>query len=215
MTVGTRPRFAAGIGGLALAVVLALIAALSGAPASLARSLRPRPLPPVLGHVPTFQLVDEHGAPFSGESMRGHVNVVDFIFTRCPAACPRLTARMALLQERTARRPADVRLVSFSVDPENDTPPVLAEYAARAHADPARWTFITGPVNDVEKAVVLGFKVSAAKVATRADDYDVIHGEWLVLVDREGSIRGYYPVGEPQEFQALIDDVDRVSEQHR
>jgi protein SCO1/2 len=213
MSVGARPRLAAGIGGVGLALVLALIAALSGAPASLARSLHPRPLPPVLGHVPVFQLVDGRGASFTGDSMLGHVSVVDFIFTRCPASCPRLTGRMAQLQEHFARSAADIHLVSFSVDPENDTPPVLAEYAARVHADPARWAFVTGPVNDVEKAVVLGFKVSAAKVAKSADDYDVIHGEWLVLVDRTGSIRGYYPVNEPQEFQTLIDDIVRLSDE--
>jgi protein SCO1/2 len=103
-----------------------------------------------------------------------------------------------------------VRLVSFSVDPDNDTPPVLADYAAKSNADLARWTFVTGPAEDVAKAVVLGFKVSAAKVARQAGDYDVIHGNWLVLVDKKGDFRGYYQVEEPRDFETLLADAQRV-----
>jgi protein SCO1 len=198
-------RVAISISGLALALALALVA----------RSLRPRGPLPVLGHVPSFELIDGRGAAFTSESMRGHHSVVDFIFTRCTSSCPRLTARMSQLQERFRHQGADVRLVSFSVDPDNDTPAVLAEYAARAGADPAWWTFVTGPEEDIERTVVLGFKVSAAKVAKGAADYDVIHGEWLVLVDRRGDFRGYYPVRESQEFQSLLDDIARLQREPR
>ena len=90
--------------------------------------------------------VDERGAPFANDAMLGHVSVVDFVFTRCPSSCPRLTARMGELQARLKKDGSDARLVSFSVDPENDTPPVLAAYAAKAGAEPGRWTFVTGPV---------------------------------------------------------------------
>jgi protein SCO1 len=202
MSVAAPVRIAAVIGGLMLALGLSLAA----------RAMRPPPPLPVLGHVPAFQLVDQRGAPFTAESLLGHLSVVDFIFTRCPSSCPRLTARMAELQKRLGREARDVRLVSFSVDPENDTPAVLSDYAAKAAADPARWTFVTGPVNDVERAVVLGFKVSAAKIAREANDYDVTHGDWFVLVDRAGNLRGYYPVGEPEEFQALVDSVIRLQQ---
>jgi protein SCO1/2 len=117
---------------------------------------------------------------------------------------------MAELQERLGRRATDVRLVSFSVDPENDTPPVLATYATRAGANPARWTFVTGPLDDLQRAVVLGFKMSAEKVATGANAYDVTHGDWFVLVDRAGDLRGYYRTTEPQDFDTLVADVTRL-----
>ena len=198
MTAAALARVAATLGGLALALSL------------VARSMRPHAALPVLGHVPSFRLVDEHEAPFSTESMLGHVSVVDFIFTRCPSSCPRLTATMARLQNRLRDRQNDVRLVSLSVDPENDTPAGLTAYAAKANADLARWTFVTGPFDEVAKAVVLGFKVSAAKVAREAGDYDVIHGNWLVLVDRKGDFRGYYQVEESRDEEALLDDVLRV-----
>ena len=95
--------------------------------------MRPAPPLPVLGAVPAFHLVDERGAPLrERRPCAATSTVVDFIFTRCPSSCPRLTARMAELQARLAKDGSDARLVSFSVDPENDTPPVLAAYAAKA-----------------------------------------------------------------------------------
>jgi protein SCO1/2 len=192
-------------GGLALAVTLALVA----------RAMRPQPPLPLLGRVPAFHLVDQGGAPFTSDSMRGHAAVVDFVFTRCPSSCPRLTARMSELQARLREDSSAARLVSFSVDPENDTPPVLSAYAAKAGADPARWSFVTGPVDDVMRAVVLGFKVSAAKVATGANDYDVTHGDWFVLVDRSGDIRGYYPTEERSDFDRLVADAERLEKEGR
>jgi protein SCO1/2 len=193
------------LGGVALALGVALVA----------RAMRPAPPLPVLGAVPAFHLVDEKGAPYASGAMAGHVQVIDFIFTRCPSSCPRLTARMGELQARLEKGRSDARLVSFSVDPDNDTPPVLAAYAAKAGADLARWTFVTGPVDDVTRAVVLGFKVSAAKVATGANDYDVTHGDWFVLVDRQGAIRGYYPTEEQADFERLVRDTERLDGEKR
>jgi len=188
------------IGGMALVVGLAL----------LARSIRPKPPLPVFGQVPAFQLVDERGAPYTAGSLQGHATVVDFIFTRCPSSCPRLTKRMGELQARLAKDGSGVRLASFSVDPENDTPVVLSQYATKAGADLDRWTFVTGPVDDVIKTVVQGFKVSAAKVARGAEDYDVTHGDWFVLVDRAGQIRGYYGSEDGSDVGTLVGDAERL-----
>jgi protein SCO1/2 len=196
----TGVRLVVGLGGLALAAGLGLVA----------RTIRPQPPLPVYGHVPTFRLVDQRGAPYATDSMLGHVTVADFVFTRCTASCPRLTARMGELQTRLARRGSDTRLVSFSVDPDNDTPAVLSDYAAKAHADAARWTFVTGNADDMVRAVVLGFKVSAAKIEHGASDSDVTHGNWFVLADRSGAIRGYYSTEEPADVDKLATDVERL-----
>jgi protein SCO1/2 len=186
----------------ALAATLSLIFAV--------RALRSRPPLPVYGRVPDFHLVDERGRPFTTASMLGHASVVDFIFTHCTASCPRLTARMAELQARLAAAGSKTQLVSISVDPENDTPPVLARYAADTHADPERWSFVTGAADDVEKAVVAGFKVAASRVAKGANESEVIHGDWFVLVDDKGDVRGYYPTGTTEEMEALWRDTRRV-----
>ena len=197
--MGSR-RVVLGIAGLALALAVALVA----------RAMRPAPPLGVFGAVPEFRFVDERGAPFSNATMAGHVAVVDFVFTHCTSSCPRLTKRMGELQSRLARDGSDARLVSFSVDPENDTPPVLAAYAAKAGADLGRWTFVTGPADDVTKVVVQGFKMSAAKVAKGAADYDVVHGDWFVLVDRQGRIRGYYATDDPDGMTRVGDDAERL-----
>ncbi|HEX3345411.1 MAG TPA: SCO family protein [Polyangiaceae bacterium] len=193
------------VGGLALALALALVA----------RAMRAPPHLPVLGVVPAFHLQDERGAPFGNDALFGHVSVIDFVFTRCTSSCPRLTARMAELQARLKKDGSAAKLVSISVDPENDTPAVLAAYAAKAGADPARWTFVTGPVDAVTRAVVLGFKMSAVKVYMDAGDYDVTHGNWFVLADGEGGIRGYYPTEEKADFEKLVADTERLEKEKR
>ncbi len=189
------------VGGLAMAIALAL----------LARSMRPKHSLATYGQVPSFKLVDQRGAPYTTTSMLGHATVVDFVFTHCTSSCPRLTAQMGELQKRFAKDDSDARLVSFSVDPDNDTPPVLSDYAARAGADPARWTFVTGPADDVIRAVVQGFKISAAKIARGAGDSEVTHGDWFVLVDAAGRIRGYYPTDDDRDIDHVIDDAERLA----
>jgi protein SCO1/2 len=191
------------IGGLCVAAALALAA----------RSMRPRPALAVFGHVPSFHLVNERGAPFDATSMLGHVSVVDFIFTHCTSSCPRLTATMADLQGRLARGESSAKLISFSVDPDDDTPSVLAGYAARVHADLDRWSFVTGSPEDVTRAVVSGFKISAAKIARGAGDYEVTHGDWFVLVDGRQQIRGYYSVDEPGALDTLMESVHRLEKE--
>lgn len=189
------------VGGLAMAMAMAL----------LARTMRPKQALATYGQVPTFKLLDQRGALYTTASMLGHATVVDFVFTHCTSSCPRLTAQMGELQKRFTKDAIDARLVSFSVDPDNDTPPVLSDYAARAGADPARWTFVTGPVDDVIRAVVQGFKVSAAKIASGANDSEVTHGDWFVLVDAAGRIRGYYPTDDARDIEHVVEDTERLA----
>ncbi len=202
-----------------VASLLALVGA--GAMVSLALVLhaagrtRSRPTPEDFGPLPEFHLVDERGMPFAQASLRSHVAIADFIFTRCTSSCPRLTSRMAEIQHDLARIGSDVRLVSFSVDPENDTPAILADYAARNRADPARWRFVTGEIDEIMKTVVLGFKVSAAKVALGAGEYDVTHGNWFVLVDRSGHVRGYYSTESAESVRDLEEDATRLERERR
>ncbi len=191
-----------------LAVAAAALLLTIGPPA--VRSLLPGPSLPVYGPVPAFHLVDERGSPQGLDVLHGHVTVVDFVFTKCTSSCPRLTARMAELQARLEGDKSDARLVSISVDPENDTPPVLAEYAAHAHASPGRWSFLTGSTDEVQRVVVSGFKVSAARQSRGANDYDVIHGDWFVLVDKQARIRGYFSTTEPKDLDHLTKEIGKL-----
>lgn len=160
------------------------------------------------GRVPAFALTDQAGRTVSDRDLRGAPWVANFIFTRCPSACPMLTAKFKALQGALRDLPG-VRYVSISVDPAHDTPAVLAAYAQRFSADTSRWSFLTGPLEDIERTVVQGFKVHIGKPETRADDptlIDIMHGEHFVLVDAAGTIRGYYraePAG-MEELEARV-----------
>jgi protein SCO1/2 len=102
---------------------------------------------------------------------------------------------------------ADVRLVSFSVDPGTDTPPVLAAYGARFGADPARWFFLTGPMDTVKSVVVDSFKMVLERIESPTEPATILHGERFVVVDRLGRIRAYPEPKEPgkAELYAAVD----------
>ncbi len=146
-----------------------------------------------LGHVPSFSLTDQEGRRVTDRDLLGQVWVVNFVFTRCPSVCPLLTAKFASLQKRVGALP--VQFVSISVDPDYDTPEVLAAYAARFEADPKRWRFLTGPLSEIERTVVQGFKIHRGDPEPSENDpnlVEIMHGEHFVLVNAQGEIRGYY-----------------------
>ena len=130
-----------------------------------------------LGLVPAFTLTDQLGRSVSNRDLLGAPWVANFVFTRCPTVCPLLTAKFKALQAKVAL--PDVQYVSFSVDPQHDTPEVLAAYAEKYGADPAHWRFLTGPLADVERTIVKGFKVHMGDPVPRAGDptlIDIMHG---------------------------------------
>ncbi|HSA58150.1 MAG TPA: SCO family protein [bacterium] len=170
-----------------------LLLSLAAATAACARPL------PVFGDVPDFVLTDQTGRTVTNKDLAGSVWVADFIYTGCATACPALTQRMAELKRLA-------RLVTFTVDPEVDTPERLKAYSERFGAEPASWSFLTGPVEEVRKTISEGFKLSAQKV-----DADVFHSEKLVLVDARGRIRGYFDA-DPEGLEALRRAVRRCRE---
>lgn len=164
------------------------------------------------GQVPAFSLVDQQGRTVTDRELRGTPWVANFIFTRCPSVCPMLTAKFKALQGKLDPSD-DVSFVSFTVDPEHDTPEVLAAYADKFGADPARWRFLTGPMATIEKTVVKGFKMHIGDPEPHKEDpslIDIMHGEHFVLVDRDGVIRGYYRA-EPAELKELAEDLHRLA----
>jgi len=184
-----------------------LLAAIVAYP--LLRSARRPPGPPlpVLGTVPAFGFVDQTGGPFALANLAGKPWVADFIFTRCPSVCPRMTRTLAQIRPRLGER---VELVSFSVDPEFDTPERLRRFAAAQGADGPRWHFLTGPSTEVQKAVTDGFKITLERPGGEDDFLSIVHGVHLVLVDGQGRIRGYYDSTDPDALERLVGDVARV-----
>jgi protein SCO1 len=162
---------------------------------------------PRLGQVAAFSLLDQRGTAVTADSLRGKVWVAAFFFTRCPSICPRITRRMRALQVQAKRSALDLSLVSFSVDPDNDTPPVLLDYARRFDADSSSWDFLTGDLATVKRTVVDGFKLALdGKADPSAENGGIIHGSHLVLVDRTLAIRGYYRSDDEDDMLRILED---------
>lgn len=157
---------------------------------------------PVYGQVPEFELTSQSGQPFARQALDGKIWVADFIFTSCQGPCPRMSSKMRLIQSSLAGRP-DVKLVSFTVDPERDTPPVLAEYARRYHAEPDRWVFLTGAEDKLQLLTRQAFKLGDVGGG-------LTHSTRFVLVDRKSRIRGYYGTEEGFSMPQLLHDITQL-----
>jgi protein SCO1 len=165
----------------------------------------PDPVLEDLDRVGAFRLTDERGQPFTEAAFAGQVTIVSFLFTRCDMSCPVDTMKMARLQDKTFDAGAHIKLVSFSVDPDYDTPARLAAYAARFKADPTRWRFVTGPAAAVRALVEGPFMNSMAGNGTSpAGAPSIAHLGRFWLVDRNGQIRGKYETGDVQQLDEMI-----------
>jgi protein SCO1/2 len=167
----------------------------------LASCIQPKPLA-VLGQVAPFQLIDQAGQPFDGQSLAGHVWVADFIFTTCPGPCPMMSSQLHQVQTRTAESP-DVKLVSFTVDPAHDTPSVLAEYSRHFQAERGRWWFLTGDQARLNDLGLNSFHLNTV-------DGSTTHSTRFVLVDRRMRIRGYYSTSEDDFMPRLLHDIRQL-----
>ena len=154
---------------------------------------------------PRFSLTTETGQALSSDALAGRVWLVDFIYTTCPDECPLyLSPKMAAFQSKVlgAGLGGQMALVSITVDPQRDTPSVLAEYARRYGADPQIWHFLTGPGPALDDLLQNGFKVGSALKADPvtvtptmpggAPPYTMLHTSTMLLVDRQGMIRSQY-----------------------
>ena len=166
---------------------------------------------PVLGTVPAFALTNSDGAPLSQQQLAGSVWVADFIFTQCPGMCPVLSAQMARVQK--ALPSSAVRLVSFSVDPKNDTPEALRAYADRFGADQDRWLFVTGQRDALYDLIQRGFRLAVAErseAEARDGDGLITHSDRFVLVDGDLQIRGYYHGMDDADVERLMRDIHKL-----
>jgi protein SCO1/2 len=206
------------IGGVLVLLLLALLAYASLKLAQ-ATSLE------IYGSAPTFVLTDQLERSVTSEELRGTVVVANFIYTHCPDICPLLSVRMQALQERLRQERllgTQVQLLSFTVDPARDTPPVLRAYAERHQADPQAWRFLTGPEEVLRPVIVQGFHLGVQALppqATTQDEhaahtdhqppYEVMHSGRFVLIDGQGRIRAYYR-GDEVELEQVMRDIRQL-----
>ena len=169
--------------------------------------------PMVLGQAPEFSLTNRDGSTVARADLLGSPWVADFIFTRCAISCPRMTQRMVQL-ERLWSAGSDVARVSFSVDPEFDTPEVLQAYADSWDIQDPRWFFLTGDRDFMKSLVMEGFKLAVEMnppPGTTDPGEPILHSTRFVLVDAQGAIRGYYDVIQGGELERLARDLRALS----
>ena len=155
---------------------------------------------------PDFSFTERSGQTLSRKDLLGRVWIVDFIFTSCAGPCPQMSRHMQSLQTDLADLQS-LRLVSFSVDPERDTPEVLSKYGERYGADQQRWLFLTGPMDRIYDIAIKGFKIT---VEAARENNQIIHDTRFILVDAEGAIRGYYDSASAEELQRLRQDASEL-----
>jgi protein SCO1 len=188
-----------------------LLAVLTAALAAVLWVLRPhRPVP----SVPSFPLSDFSSVdartekPLGLKDLKGRPWLAGFVFTRCGGPCPRITARMAGLQKEL---PAEVRFVTFTVDPVFDTPAVLRRYAEEFKADPDRWSFLRVEPESVQGLLREGFRLPYGQGNGKDPSNAVIHTAKLVLVDGEGRVRGFYEPSDAYLAARLREDLKKLS----
>lgn len=159
------------------------------------------------GKVEDFELVDSSGKTFKPNQLSGKIWIANFIFTRCKLTCPVLTANMATLQKEL---PKNVILVSFSVDPEHDTPQVLEKFAKSFGAEPDRWIFLTGKKDVIYKLIRDVFKLHVMETPEDVTN-PVSHTPHFVLIDQKGLIRNHYVGTNTADFSRIYQDVQKLN----
>ncbi|MBV9303244.1 MAG: SCO family protein [Acidobacteriaceae bacterium] len=150
-------------------------------------------------------MTDSEGHTFDSKALEGKVWIADFIYTSCPGPCPRMTSEMHKVQQQVRGKP-DVKLVSISVDPEHDSPAVLHDYARRFGGPTDNWIFLTGSPETVH---LLAYNVfHTGDVISKMD-----HSTKFALVDKHGTIRGYYSSLEPDSIAELLQDANALRKQ--
>lgn len=181
----------------------------------MAKRLNPRwnesEMDTVFQTIPSFSLTNETGKTFDSKSLKGKIFVASFFFTRCTTICPKITSQVSRVQDTFLGDP-EVQLLSISVDPKFDQPEQLALYAKRFDANKDQWHFLTGEKKMIYPLVLKGFHVPLADAseydaAIKNPDETFIHSERLVLVDKEGIIRGFYDGTDKKEVDRLLVEI--------
>ncbi len=193
-------------------VLVVALAAISFSAISSRLSLRrPGPPPPILGQVPEFELTNRDGRRVGPSDLAGSPWIADFIFTRCATSCPLITERMAKLERELPPR-IGARLVSFSVDPDHDTPDVLEAYALKFGA-PEHWWFLSGDRTAMYDLIRNGFHLAVdpdPPPAIEGVTEPILHSTRFVLVDSQGAIRGYYDAQDEPSIKKLKRDLEAL-----
>lgn len=154
--------------------------------------------------IPKFELIDQTGKKFTDRDLFNKIYVANFYFTTCPGICKDMAAQMIRVQEKF-KSYEGFAIVSHSVDPTNDTLEAIQEYARLNKADSKVWHLCTGNRDVIYKLGVDNYKLPAQEDAKAPGGF--LHSEYMVLVDKDKRIRGYYDGTKTTEVNKLMEDI--------
>ena len=165
---------------------------------------------------PAFDLIDQNGQPFSSAKTKGKIYVADFFFTRCGTICPKLSTNLTRVQSLFANDP-NILIVSHSVDPKHDSSAVLQKYAQKYDVKSGKWFLLTGDKKAIYDLAIKGYKLPVADASEydkniKSIDETFIHSEKLLLIDKEGYIRGIYDGTYSPDVERLVAEIKVLSE---
>jgi len=160
-----------------------------------------------------FSLTDRTGRTVTRSDLDGRILVVDFLFTSCSLTCPAVNSVMAQIQQQTTNR-TDVKLVSLTVDPHDDTPAVLEKYGEHFSADTNRWLFLTGDRTQLYGLIGTTFLATDTNNEFGFMPGNFAHTERIALVDSEGRLRGYFDGLNQNTAAAVVNEITKLQNQN-
>jgi protein SCO1/2 len=163
--------------------------------------------------IANFSFTNQNGKIISQKEYENTIYVADFFFTTCPTICPKMTNNMVWLQNQLKKYP-NIKLLSFSVTPDIDTPAVLKKYALEKGVDDTRWNLVTGDKSAIYYLARKSYL--AVKTGKPEELYDMVHTENFILIDKNKRIRGFYDGtnldrpsedGQTKNMQQLLSDI--------
>lgn len=155
--------------------------------------------------VAPFSFINQDGKTVTDKDYNGKIYVVDYFFTTCKTICPKMTSELLRVQNKFAYTKGLVQILSHTVDPENDSVPVLKAYSEMVHADTKMWTFVTGDKKELYDMARTSYLLNATEGDGGPDDF--VHSELFILIDKEKHIRGIYDGTDIKAVSNLMDDI--------
>lgn len=155
--------------------------------------------------IPAFKFVNQNGDTVTDKTFDDKIYVADYFFATCNTICPQMAVQLLRIQEKFAYTKEQVKILSHTVNPENDSVPVLNAYANMVHADTSMWTFVTGDKKELYDIARKGYLLNALQGDGGPNDF--IHSEIFVLIDKQKHIRGIYDGTKIGDVNKLIDDI--------